>query len=164
MSATGEKQKKDLTNVHQGRNLARFRKLKDITQATMAEALDIDKRTLANWEAGKTIPGDKINLCAEFLKIDPYYIEFATEEDLFSKFSNNEIGVVAESEVGVIAEEGATVEYNENPLKALVESHEKEVNRLFETIKAQQKRIEELQEAQKQELLKQIQELKERNK
>lgn len=170
-----EKQPTYKVAVHQGKNLACFRKMKHITQEEFAKMVGHPRTTIANWEQEEVLKDEVIDKCARILNIDPYYIKEASAEEVFSKFTYSNIKLVAEDKIGLIAENGSNVEtevfvteegveYHENPLKQLIESHEKEINRLLSQIEKLETRIGELEEARYQELLKRVRQLEEEKK
>ena len=77
-----------------GRNIATFRKLKEIKAFDMAERLQMKETTYTKYERGETaITIDFVNKIGEILEVDPLQILASSPSNILENISNSSIAI-----------------------------------------------------------------------
>lgn len=83
-----------MDNLTIGRNIAKFRRLKDIKAFDMAERMNMKEATYTKYERGETaITIDFVQKVAEILEVDPLQILTTSPNNILENISNSSIAI-----------------------------------------------------------------------
>ena len=119
-------------NIHQGRNVKRFREMLGFKQEALAYELgeDWNQKRVSLLEAKETIEEDVLAQVAAILKVPVEAIKNFDEEKAIHNIQNNYDNAVIHG--------GPTVNYNFNPIEKLIELFE-ENKKLYERLLASER-------------------------
>lgn len=125
---------------HIGRKISRIRELRGMKQEALAEALNISQQAVSKIEQSEEIEDGKLEQIAKALEVSPETIKNFSEELAINYFNNFYDQSFSNSQ-GAFNPNNCTF----NPLDKLLESHE-ENKKLYERLlKAEQDKIEYLE-------------------
>lgn len=115
--------------VHQGKNVSQFRKMRGLTQEEFGKVFNLSRKTVAKIEATSKLTDEDIEKYANYFKVDAFYIRQATYDDMVSRFQNTNTNAGEGNSNSAFFAEEQEINYSD-PLPALERAHEREVNRL----------------------------------